>query len=77
MNLLGLALIAAETLYQSQRDPDSEEKKEELPVSPPWGNAIISIPKHLRKGKSYEEILEMKKKIWLDLHPEYKEVSNE
>jgi hypothetical protein len=33
---------------------------------PPWVNARYDIPKSIRKGKTYEEILEIKKQIWIE-----------
>jgi hypothetical protein len=39
--------------------------KEQLIEVKPWVNARIDIPKSVRKGKTYEQILEIKKEIWL------------
>lgn len=64
-SLAALGLIAAEALYQNQRDEESQVEKVETEKPPPWVNAIIDIPRSIRKGKSYEEILEIKKQIWL------------
>ena len=64
-SLTAFGLIAAEALYQNQRDEESKVEKIETEKPPPWVNAVIHIPKAIRKGKSYEEILEIKKQIWL------------
>jgi hypothetical protein len=47
---------------------DVKENLEENPndLRPyPWETARYDIPKHLRKGKTWEEIREMKRQIWL------------
>ena len=64
-SLAALGLITAEILYQKRWDEKSQVKRVETEKPPPWVNAIIHIPKSVRKGKSYEEILEIKKQIWL------------
>ena len=49
-----------------RRDPDEPK----LPPPPPWATARYDIPKSQRKGKTLEEIMEIKKQIWLKDHPE-------
>jgi hypothetical protein len=72
MNSVGLALIAAELLYESQRKSQNEFPLEEQKIvkQPPWVTARIDIPKAIRKGKTYEEILEIKKQIWTEQNKE-------
>jgi hypothetical protein len=68
MNSIGLALIASELLFQNQMKSQEESplEKQEVIKQPPWVTARIDIPKSVRKGKSYEEILEIKKQIWTE-----------
>jgi len=68
MNSIGLALIASELLFQNQMksQEDLPLEKQEIIKQPPWVTARIDIPKSVRKGKSYEEILEIKKQIWTE-----------
>ena len=60
-------------LYSKLYDPDeyrSESDKLKLPPPPPWITANYDIPKSQRKGKTFEEIMEIKKQIRLREHPE-------
>ena len=38
----------------------------ETTPQPPWVKAKYNIPKSIRKGKTWEEILEIKKQIWIE-----------
>jgi len=62
-----LAALALMTLMQQQENNQSDKLPEEpkLPPPPPWVNAKYNIPKSQRKGKTYEQILEIKKQIYL------------
>ena len=66
------ALLAAELFFQNQRK--SQEgfplEEQEIVKQPPWVTARIDIPKAIRKGKTYEEILEIKKQIWTEQNKE-------
>jgi hypothetical protein len=61
---LALGLLAYEILH----NPMNFEPIPELPKAEPWVNAKIDIPKFVRRGKTYEQILEIKKQIWLTAH---------
>ena len=47
--------------------PEQEAEKEKRP---PWETEIIDIPKSQRRGKTWEEIREIKKRIWEQRHGE-------
>jgi hypothetical protein len=66
MNSVSFGLIAAEMLHQSQQQIQEQNPVEETEKLPPWATAKIDILKAIRKGKTYEEILMLKKKYGLN-----------
>jgi hypothetical protein len=62
MNGIGPALAMALLFCDKRENTKPIEVKEEF--LPPYVKAKIDIPKSLRKGKTYSEILEIKKQIW-------------
>jgi len=69
-SLTAFALLTLMQQQQNEKFPSEELSEEPEPPPPPWVNARYDIPKSLRKGKTWEEILEIKKQIWLDQHPQ-------
>jgi hypothetical protein len=59
-----LALMSLMARELQENTPPGETPEKSPP--PPWVNARYDIPKSIRKGKTYEEILEIKKQIWID-----------
>jgi len=53
--------------------PQTEEIPDR-PSIPPWVNAQYNIPKSIRKGKTWEEIQEIKKQIWIEQQLEGKAI---
>lgn len=60
--IIPLTLMAQE--IHNKRSLYGETPEKSSP--PPWVNARYDIPKSIRKGKTYEEILEIKKQIWIE-----------
>ena len=67
--LLPAATLLMQELHDKQLSQEEfskeylcEPEPKELP--PPWETARIDIPKSMRKGKTWEEIKEIKKQIW-------------
>ena len=50
-------------LHERYNSMDPPEEKP--PQPPPWETAIMNIPKSIRKGKTWEEIREIKKQMWI------------
>jgi hypothetical protein len=63
--IIPLTLMAQELHEKMPSMPLPKDIPEKSPP-PPWETAIYDIPKSIRKGKTWEEIREIKKQIWIE-----------
>ena len=60
------AFLLMEQLYERELQREEMPGESKPPPLPPWVTAEYDIPKNQRKGKSWEEIIELKKQIWTE-----------
>jgi len=58
--ITSLLAVALRMIYEKQLREGNFPKE----PPPPWETARINVPKNLRKGKTWEEIKEIKKHMW-------------
>jgi hypothetical protein len=65
MDRTALAVLATNIFFRQRIAQKCVKQKKQ-----PWEVMKIDLPKSVRKGKSYEQILEIKKQIWESLNKE-------
>ena len=63
--IIQASLLLARRLYGKEFLSGEIPGEPKPPPPPPWVNAKYNIPKSRRKGKTWEEIAEIKKQIWM------------